>query len=32
MLNSSRSISLAQIKLKIDNINNNVENIFFILF
>ena len=30
MLNSSRSISLAQIKHTIDNVNNNAENIFFI--
>ena len=30
MLNSSRSISLAQIKHKIDNVNNKAENIFFI--
>lgn len=30
MLNSSRSISLAQIKHTIDNVNNKAENIFFI--
>jgi len=30
MLNSSRSISLAQIKHTIDNVNNKDENIFFI--